>query len=564
MKKLRVGFLVDDLSVDYYVADLIEFVAAEENFDSPIIISGYFRKEIKPSLFSRISYFIDYNLLRSADRIFRAVLSKLIKNIERRIVQKRFPHHYDNICFSNREFQQINIEGSWSRSGLILRFDSAELAKLETLNLDCLIRCGSGILKGDILNVARFGVLSFHHGDNRVNRGGPSGFWEVLNDVPSSGFVIQKLTEELDGGEILLRGNLMTSDFWHLNRAQLLEKSNFFFKSLLVDVSLEGRLPHAEGISLHGNRLLKIDSASVLAKYVAKVLAPKLFEIAKNKVFSPVIERWSVAYAKHNNFSKSLWRYKEVTNPKGRFLADPFVFSKNGLDYIFVEDLFFSDNKGRISVIEILDGGHQFLGVALEESFHLSFPFVFEDEGEIYMVPEAHQSNQIRLYKCDDFPMKWSLDTVLMEDISAADTMVFKIDRKWFLLTNISSQSASDHNSELHIFYSEELRSSKWHSIGSGNPVIFDSGRARNAGFFWHDGHMHRVNQVHGKAHYGKSFAVNKVKQISEIEYAEERAFEIAPNFKDDILSTHHFSANDRIAVVDYCRKERFRSAIRT
>ena len=67
-------------------------------------------------------------------------------------------------------------------------------------------------------------MLSFHHGDNRVNRGGPSGFWEVLNDIPSSGFIIQKLTEELDGGEVLLRGNIMTRDFWLLNNAQLLEK----------------------------------------------------------------------------------------------------------------------------------------------------------------------------------------------------------------------------------------------------------------------------------------------------------------------------------------------------
>ena len=40
--------------------------------------------------------------------------------------------------------------------------------------------------KGKILDIFHFGILSFHHGDNRVIRGGPSGFWEVLNNHPSS------------------------------------------------------------------------------------------------------------------------------------------------------------------------------------------------------------------------------------------------------------------------------------------------------------------------------------------------------------------------------------------
>lgn len=47
-----------------------------------------------------------------------------------------------------------------------------------------------------------------------------------------------------------------------------------------------------------------------------------------------------MAYSLHNNFIKSLWRYKEIVNPKGRFLADPFVFSYGGESFLFVEDYF--------------------------------------------------------------------------------------------------------------------------------------------------------------------------------------------------------------------------------
>ena len=285
------------------------------------------------------------------------------------------------------------MNGNWSKSGLILRFNDDDISKVKNLNLDCIVRCGSGILKGEILDTTRFGVLSFHHGDNRVNRGGPSGFWEVLNNVPSSGFIIQKLNEELDGGEVLVRGNIMTCDLWLLNNAQLLEKSNEFFKLLLTDIASSKHVPIKEGVRLHGERLLKIDTSSVLIKYFLTILIPTACKTVMNKIFSSNISRWSVAYARHENFSKSLWRYNEIQNPKGRFLADPFVFTKDDIDYIFVEDLF-SDNKGRISAIRLGDQGYEFLGVVLEESFHLSFPFIFDHDGDIYMIPETHQSRE--------------------------------------------------------------------------------------------------------------------------------------------------------------------------
>ena len=562
MKKLRIAFLVDDTEVNYYVADLVKYVKAHCNFESPVFITGYAKKHGKSLVFRKIFSLFKQNPIKSADQILRSLLLKLIKKVERHVVLKKFPNYYKKVdFFEDQNIKKLYVNGNWSKSGHVLRFDGDDITKIKNLNLDCIIRCGSGILKGEILDVAKFGMLSFHHGDNRVNRGGPSGFWEVLNDIPSSGFIIQKLNEELDGGEVLLRGNIMTREFWLLNNAQLLEKSNEFFKRLLEDLAVRKYFPTTEGVRLHGDILLKIDSSSVLIKYFLTILIPKAYEIIKNKILSSNITRWSVAYARHNNFSKSLWRYNEIKNPKGRFLADPFVFTKNDIDYIFVEDLFFSDNKGRISAIRLEEGGYNFLGVVLEESFHLSFPFIFDHDEDVYMIPETYQSGEIRLYKCQNFPMEWSLETILIEGVSAVDTMITMIDGKWFLLTNISSSGDFDHNSELHIFYADNLKSKNWQPIKTGNPVIFDSMRARNAGMFCHNGDIYRVNQVHGKAHYGKSFTVNKVTCLSESEFNEEPVSQINAEFKKDIISTHHFSANTRIAAIDYCRLQRLRVA---
>ncbi|UPV99307.1 hypothetical protein M0R88_12325 [Halorussus gelatinilyticus] len=68
---------------------------------------------------------------------------------------------------------------------------------------DVAIRFGFGILKGDVLDAPERGVLSFHHGDLREYRGMPCGFWEFLNDEDTAGVTLQRLTETLDGGEIV-------------------------------------------------------------------------------------------------------------------------------------------------------------------------------------------------------------------------------------------------------------------------------------------------------------------------------------------------------------------------
>ena len=68
-----------------------------------------------------------------------------------------------------------------------------DIENIKKLNLDLLIRGGSGILQGNILNTCPLGIISFHHGDNRWNRGSPPAFWEVYFKKPSTGFIIQIL-----------------------------------------------------------------------------------------------------------------------------------------------------------------------------------------------------------------------------------------------------------------------------------------------------------------------------------------------------------------------------------
>src|SRR5262249_15944078 len=152
---------------------------------------------------------------------------------------------------------------------------------------------------------------------------------------------------------------------------------------------------------------------------------------------------------------------------------------------------------GHIVAYKIDRDGYTELGCALKEDFHLSFPFVFEENSALYMCPETHRAREIRLYKCVNYPLGWELHSVLMKDVCAVDTTLFKHDGKLWMLTGIDSTESEEYCSELHVFYADRFDSSDWtpHPM---NPVIFDSRRARNGGLLFDGDAVFRVFQVQG------------------------------------------------------------------
>ena len=547
MNKLKIGFLVDSLNVDYYVWDLIYHIKKNDLFEEPILITGYKKKSKK---------------LFYGKNIFRSILETLIKKIEYRFVNYTYPNYGKKINLENEDnLKKIFVEGQWSKSNGNFNFTDNDVKKISLNNLDCIIKCDSGINTEKILNITSLGILFFYYRDNRCIGGGPNGFWEVLNNHPSSGFTILKIDEEPCTGDVLLRGNIVTEKFWLLNHAQVLEKSNFFFKEILNKIAINKKIPIFEKKIPSEKKILSLGTID-LTRYFFKILFPKILEkvlfLKKiDKIFGKKVERWNIAYSINNDHKMSLSKFKVVKNLKNSFFADPFVFKKDGLNYVFVENYNYSKKKATISALCLKDDKYEYLGNVIDESFHLSFPFIFRWEKGIYMIPETHKAKQIRLYKCQSFPMKWKLDQIIMKNVIAADTMILRKNKKWFMFTNICSAGLKDLKSELHIFYSENLNSENWKPIKSGNPVIFDSMSARNGGFFFKDDNLYRINQIHEKNHYGKSFGINKIQNLSEESYHEIRVKNVDPTFKKNIISTHHFSADDNLAAVDFCIVDR-------
>jgi hypothetical protein len=550
-EKLRVGLLVDSERASKYVYDLARWGQEHPDLEvSHLIVHGPEAPETSP-LGKAARMLRTRGAILALERVAFALLSRF----ETALILGRSAIHRDHFAsfpLDDVVPAQVRIVPLVSKSGFVHRFSDEDVARVANLGLDVLVRCGSGILRGGILEAARLGVVSFHHGDNRINRGGPAAFWETYYRWPKTGFVIQRLTEELDGGAVLLRGGYMTRYCFSLNQADLYTKSNVHMKGLLKRVATTRSLPDPEPFFPYSAPLYRLPRLHQTLAYALK-LGARLAGRAANRILRRR-DRWGVSFS-HGNWRKSvLWRSREVAVPAGRFWADPFLVERAGRTYCFVEDFAYEAARGHITALEITSDGVAELGSALVEPFHLSFPFLFEFDGELYMCPETFQAHQVRIYRCVDFPLRWELASIALDDVSAVDSMLFPHGGKWWMLSNIDSSGIGDHDSELHLFSAESPLATNW-TPHPRNPLVIDSERARNGGLLVEGGMLYRVAQRQGFEQYGVGMSVWQIAELTPTSYRERFAGEISPAFHKGLLGAHHLSATGKVTAVDHLRR---------
>ncbi|MEO6005635.1 MAG: glycosyl hydrolase family 43 [Opitutus sp.] len=165
-----------------------------------------------------------------------------------------------------------------------------------------------------------------------------------------------------------------------------------------------------------------------------------------------------------------------------RYLADPFGVQRNGVMHVFVEAF---DYRSKHAVIEhhpIKMGARpawQGCEIALAQSVHLSYPFIVEEQNEVFMVPESHRAREVVLYRANQFPGKWSRETALLKDIPAAEPSLIRHEGRWWMFFTIVGKDARDQR-ELHLAFSDSL-TGPW-TLHRQNPIVEDRGGARPGG----------------------------------------------------------------------------------
>ncbi len=438
-----------------------------------------------------------------------------------------------------------------------------DVASIRREDLDILIRAGFRILKGSVLDVARHGVWSFHHGDNRTNRGGPPGIWEVLEDREVTGVTLQRLSAELDGGEVLARGVGRTERFGlSRNVAALYPRSSrMLIRS--VERLADGRSPRqasgaAEDWQAYQHRLYRRPGNPEILRAGARLAWRYLRQ--RSQWFGRQ-STWSLAwhYAAGRQGAvphEAMYQYREIRPPADRFWADPFVVHDGAETWMFFEELVFRKPIGRIVAWRM--GAKGPLGeprVVLERPYHLSYPFVFRFDQTWFMLPESQAAQRLELYRATAFPHEWELDRVLIEPFNGVDaTLHHHADGCWYLFTSIAEAGIS-FDEELHLFVAASPFGP--FTPHPENPVVADVRRARMAGrLFERGGRLFRPAQ-YCAPRYGSGLTMHEVEELSPTTYRERPVQAITAGWDARFIGLHTINAQDGLSVIDLLRIDR-------
>lgn len=437
-------------------------------------------------------------------------------------------------------------------------FDDADVEHILRHDLDVALRFGFRILRGRALTIARFGVWSYHHGDNRAYRGGPAGFWEVFEGQPVTGAVLQVLGESLDDGRVLSRTWTRTNPYSvGRNRATYYWQAEPMLARKLRDVARLG----AAGLDVPGedpaepsgysHRLYVAPQNAAMVSAAARLTGRYIRGHARALIRR---EQWVLGYritapGGCGRPDLSPHRYTFLTPPNDRFWADPFPLRHRGRTYVFFEEFVAREGKAHICVMEVDHNGP--VGEprrVLACDYHVSYPFVFEYDGDVFMIPETVTNARVELWRATRFPDEWTLDRVLLDERPLVDATLAQIGDRWWMFA-AGTEVGADALDDLYLYYAASPLG-PWRPHRR-NPVVTDVRSARPAGMlFEHGGRWYRPAQD-GSRSYGSAISVQRIERLTQEEYIEVGVTRLDPRWRPDLVGLHTINAINGLSVLD-------------
>ncbi|MFH1185048.1 MAG: hypothetical protein V1755_08430 [Chloroflexota bacterium] len=262
------------------------------------------------------------------------------------------------------------------------------------------------------------------------------------------------------------------------------------------------------------------------------------------------IDQWVILTGRGMDFTSLRWEaFTALVPDKDRYWGDPFVLQREGRSFVFIEQKLYATGRGHIACLE-LDADDKLVSqrVVLERDYHLSYPFVFEHGGTVFMVPESAASRRVELYRCVQFPGRWEFVKVLLDDTYAVDATLLEHGGKSWLFANVKEQGGSSLNA-LHLYWAESPLDGTWNPH-PGNPVVRDIASARPAGrIFKQGGQLIRPSQDSTRR-YGGALKFNRITRLDKDNYSEEPVSSFGPG-GGRIRATHTFNQAGGLTVID-------------
>jgi hypothetical protein len=523
-RRLRVGLLASGAHQPRWIVDAFERVAASEFAEITVI--GVF----EGLSFQRGSSF--QNLYSSVDRW----------------------------AFGGDAADTVELAEALSHRRLLHEPAPGDLAALD---LDVLFVVGP-LEDERLYALARHGVWRFCFGPEHGEPESLAGWREVAEDTPVSASGIKvRLTAHAPERLAYQSWSRTYPLSVARNRDRILRKTAEFPWRALRELHRSGRswLEHCKQVrephdsSFHGGESLAKTLPAVGRHIARRGIEKALF-----------VEQWHIAYrfgpeklGEPRAVPANLEGFGRILPPGDRYWADPFPLEKGGRYFVFFEELPFATGKGHISMIELgRDGRHSKPVRVLERDYHLSYPFLVEQDGQLLMIPESAQKGVIEAFRCVDFPLRWKPERVLLEGVRCVDPTFHRAADRWWLFANAAAPGSRMFDDELHLFHAERLLGD-W-KPHARNPVKSDARCSRPAGgLYWQHGMLHRPAQICAPL-YGSGLSINRVLRLTPQEYSERQVQRILPQPGSGLLGMHTVNRAGDLTVVDaFVRRPRIR-----
>jgi hypothetical protein len=294
---------------------------------------------------------------------------------------------------------------------------------------------------------------------------------------------------------------------------------------------------------------------------MVRFLAPRVAAAVVNRVRGERQEhglrlRWKVALRRGATpfgsapDSTSLAGFQWIDPPAGHFWADPFLIERGGGAFLLFEDYEYQKGYATIRGAEVRPDctlGPAF--TCLDLGHHLSYPHVFDHEGETFMIPESISEGTVTLYRARRFPDDWVKEKVLFRG-NAADTTVWREGDHFYFFTTLHDRD--DRGLKTLLFAADSL-TGEWR-LHAANPVSSDARHARCAGaIFRSQGRLFRPSQNCGPG-YGHGMNLEEIVSLSEDRYEERTWCAVDPSaLPFPAIGVHTYNRCGDLETIDAC-----------
>ncbi len=544
---MRIAILIKDFDMlENWELRIIEYILQDPTLNLVLLVKDGRRDGLADGFAVKIK-----NLLKSK-KIASRFLFAIQRRVEQQIYKKRFTVDKSAIIKQLEDIKTIYLYPA--KINYVDRFSDIDRDILTEYDLDVILRFEFNIIRGAVLEASRYGIWSFHHADNSINRGGPAGFWEIVLNQPVVGVTLQVLTPELDGGLVIDKAYFNRYHSFVKTNQHILESSVSLFVKNIKRLQ-SGYFKPTKSL-VYYNPLYRLPDPWILLRYIFGFYMNISIRVIKRlsiKLFDIRYRCWSLFIGYGQFMTSTLYRLTPVELPKNSFWADPFIVKYKSDYYIFFENYDYRVHKGKISCGKI--EGNTIVDVVdvLDRDYHLSYPYIFRDGDDMFMIPESHQNRRLDIYRCVKFPLEWELYSSAFEGESVVDAIIHtdSSGEKWLFLNKSSNIATVPFENELYIYKIDSLKMNKVVPHRQ-NPVIIDSSRARNGGaVFEYENEFYRPSQASIDTLYGKALNINRIKKLTLDEYEEETIVTVEPNFYKNLDGIHHMHQLDDVFVID-------------